>query len=525
MKTYTDRTTAPLIFHDINRYARLPLTICFQAFNIFGLFIGFTYQWYEYLDLSFAISNFVLLVIAFIGCMKWKPSAWYSLIALSALGIIYNILYLLILATFIQSSDFVKPIAQIIADICIAIYYIKRQPLFFSAIESQLKMNNEQSEASAVTPLAQAEMAIQEPSKNESTDASIYADDDNNYYNDSDFFDDSGFFDEYDSTPDTDMDEPKRENPNQSFVETVPFKLFKRIQFMAEGFCDNTTIFPYGATLKDKEVSYIYVYFLYSHANVHHNYFDKQIFTDALAYIRYTFKEVYNYTDEMLEIMYHTQREKLEIFLTTHAEYIDNGDNQEPNLFGYTESIIKQFPNASFEDAAMVDVIFAEFFYNALEEIQIFKDEISASESNEKDKYPLNSNSNITQTKKFFCKENTNLILCIIALIGSIIGNIYQSNLNQSLTLDVINLQNDYSETIEFKNRYKSSLYDLKNSYSEMIKEYNFYHNYAVIVFENDPYYHTYDCDHVDDNSFWIYNVEAAISEGYQPCPYCNPPQ
>ena len=53
-------------------------------------------------------------------------------------------------------------------------------------------------------------------------------------------------------------------------------------------------------------------------------------------------------------------------------------------------------------------------------------------------------------------------------------------------------------------------------------KEYNFYHDYAVIVPTEDDSYHRYGCPNIDENdSFWIYNINAAESRGYTPCPEC----
>ncbi|WP_312070357.1 hypothetical protein [Anaerotignum propionicum] len=155
MKTYTDRTTAPLIFHDINRYVRLPISICIQAFNIFGLIYGFTWQWFDYFDLSFAVLFLILFIIAFIGCMKWKPSAWYALIALCALGITYNLLYLLLFGTILEAPDYAKPLVQIIGDICVTIYYLKRRPLFFSSAETT-NLNTEES----IQPISTEEKLI-----------------------------------------------------------------------------------------------------------------------------------------------------------------------------------------------------------------------------------------------------------------------------------------------------------------------------------------------------------------------------
>lgn len=58
-----------------------------------------------------------------------------------------------------------------------------------------------------------------------------------------------------------------------------------------------------------------------------------------------------------------------------------------------------------------------------------------------------------------------------------------------------------------------------------MQSELNFWENSAVIVTQYGEKYHTYGCQYVEGRTYWIYNVEAAISRGYEPCSVCNPPR
>ena len=86
-------------------------------------------------------------------------------------------------------------------------------------------------------------------------------------------------------------------------------------------------------------------------------------------------------------------------------------------------------------------------------------------------------------------------------------------------------LQSDlaYYKAQNAKNENK--LYLLKD-YSEISQKALFFDKYAVIVGEDQYYYHTYDCPNTSSfESFWIYNTEAAVSRGYHPCPTCNPPK
>ena len=78
----------------------------------------------------------------------------------------------------------------------------------------------------------------------------------------------------------------------------------------------------------------------------------------------------------------------------------------------------------------------------------------------------------------------------------------------------------------------KENYEQIKNQYSnvrsernEMRSELNFWKDYAVVVTEHGEKYHTYGCQYVEGREFWIYNVEAAISRGYEPCSVCDPPR
>ena len=57
-----------------------------------------------------------------------------------------------------------------------------------------------------------------------------------------------------------------------------------------------------------------------------------------------------------------------------------------------------------------------------------------------------------------------------------------------------------------------------------MKEELDFWQHYAVIVTEYGEKYHTYGCNYIEGNTFWIFNIDAAKSKGYTPCSVCNPP-
>ena len=67
----------------------------------------------------------------------------------------------------------------------------------------------------------------------------------------------------------------------------------------------------------------------------------------------------------------------------------------------------------------------------------------------------------------------------------------------------------------------------LSYDYNSIYDEYDFYNSYAVVVSSvAGEKYHRYSCYHVRDFSeFYIFNYNAAQSQGYEPCSECNPPQ
>ena len=57
--------------------------------------------------------------------------------------------------------------------------------------------------------------------------------------------------------------------------------------------------------------------------------------------------------------------------------------------------------------------------------------------------------------------------------------------------------------------------------YEEIKDEYEFYHDYAVIVTKTGKRYHRYDCYHINNRNFYIYNISNAEAKGYTPCLDC----
>lgn len=71
--------------------------------------------------------------------------------------------------------------------------------------------------------------------------------------------------------------------------------------------------------------------------------------------------------------------------------------------------------------------------------------------------------------------------------------------------------------------KYEKTL-ECRADYGQLKEKADFFDQHAVIVGEDQYYYHTYDCPS-RPGYFWIYNTEAAVGRGYHPCPTCNPPK
>lgn len=134
-----------------------------------------------------------------------------------------------------------------------------------------------------------------------------------------------------------------------------------------------------------------------------------------------------------------------------------------------------------------------------------------------------NSTENNIKTKRNFKKISPRTLFVSVLLLFcfSFVGNIVFYIENHTLKKENNSLYEKYQQAEEDKNEYKQ-----KNFYSEakleMISdEYEFYHKYAVITTTTGYRYHKYDCYHLNYNSFYIYNISNAASQGYTPCLDC----
>ncbi len=88
-------------------------------------------------------------------------------------------------------------------------------------------------------------------------------------------------------------------------------------------------------------------------------------------------------------------------------------------------------------------------------------------------------------------------------------------------SLDDVN--DEYQALWDRYNQKLSDYYDLERDYKygTQSEELSFYKDHAVCT-NGGRYYHKYSCSEFSPyKSFWIYNTEAAESDGFRPCPEC----
>lgn len=111
-------------------------------------------------------------------------------------------------------------------------------------------------------------------------------------------------------------------------------------------------------------------------------------------------------------------------------------------------------------------------------------------------------------------KSNKKLLIILLFLIISFGGNIYQGFNYNYLLEENIQLKNKVEKQKELIN---DNQLEINNLNSEL----GFYENNAVLVSEHGEKYHKYTCQYMKGKAYWIFNVEAAESKGYEPCSVC----
>lgn len=106
------------------------------------------------------------------------------------------------------------------------------------------------------------------------------------------------------------------------------------------------------------------------------------------------------------------------------------------------------------------------------------------------------------------------IILCVVFLISFVtIAIVYHNNAIEK----AYNRGHLVGEGIGYKKGYAEG----RELYTEIKDEYRFFHNYAVIVTSTGKKYHRYNCHHIKNRTFYIYNTSNAKAQGYTACLDC----
>lgn len=132
---------------------------------------------------------------------------------------------------------------------------------------------------------------------------------------------------------------------------------------------------------------------------------------------------------------------------------------------------------------------------------------------------PLNetidiSKNNIDVTPPQNKKTKKTTMLLLILLLISIGGNVF-------CFFRITLLSEMYDELRKNAKAYNDAYINQKLINSKIQSEYEFYHQYAVIVEEGSNTYHCYGCEKLENKSFYIFNIENAYAQGYYPCTVC----
>lgn len=122
--------------------------------------------------------------------------------------------------------------------------------------------------------------------------------------------------------------------------------------------------------------------------------------------------------------------------------------------------------------------------------------------------------------KQYFRFSKLIFIWCVLAmLVVGLLGlNVYQYLLDQKTTVEFNNRIETLIDIREdlLKQREEASL-----KFGKKEIELIFWNKYAVICTTEGYKYHHYGCGHIEDRTFYIYNISQAESLGYTPCLDC----
>lgn len=300
---------------------------------------------------------------------------------------------------------------------------------------------------------------------------------------------------------------------------------------------ENEDIFPKPATMEDYEKLMLYAIAMFVvHDEVHDKLLNSKIIYDATMDI-YTsiLKNEVLPPDEVYDLAKNSNA-VLNDFLKEHWIFMHNNDDSN-GLIKYVSTILSKIPSCKdYNGYTLAGVTFASLLPQIIDAVAQYYDEIisawdksldeheettadtqeAAAEPSQPTPPPAAQPTPEVQPEKKSTPSRS-FIICILVACVSLCANVVLYNEKERLSHEATLWSNKYEEKL-------NEIQYWKTGTSDIYDEYKFYHDGAVIVTESGSCYHTYDCYHWN-YPIWIYNVEAAKSQGYTPCKDCNPPQ
>ncbi len=351
--------------------------------------------------------------------------------------------------------------------------------------------------------------------------------------------------DEDDNSENSSYDQKEKYSADKLSTKQLTTSLYLHIFKTAETIGSQEEIFDQMPQGKNFEPLFLYSSALFEvHNHTHGNHLDDDIFDDCMIeYYQYLIEKGVYSPDEAKKRLYEANLEMVS-FATDHVSFLTGGE--EYGLMQYVPAVLSKFPTAratrvfSYEGTA-----FAAILPELIEKVSSVYTKLISSWDKSLDSpqqppsepldddikgIPPKSEENIPPSES--AKKKPWFTICAVALICSIIGNIWLFTENTNLIIERQEVASDLSDALSDVNYWKVNYDKAKQrsdyyseKYLSIEDEYYFYHNYAVIVTDSGYRYHTYGCSHLNFDSFWIYNINAAKSQGYTPCLDCEPPQ
>lgn len=118
--------------------------------------------------------------------------------------------------------------------------------------------------------------------------------------------------------------------------------------------------------------------------------------------------------------------------------------------------------------------------------------------------------------------KRLSIVMLSIFFAASVVANVFLCVNNRDLVTDVRYLEKRNDRLEDDVDDLQEELDQFYDYYEETFNKIAFFDRVVVFIEDDGTNrYHKYDCDQFIGNSFWAYNVEAAESKGFDPCPIC----